>query len=411
MPLRGIDFSRSNQAISRFNQFLQYDLLDQFRSDRDVAILSVSDRLQRERQAEEGERQKDIAEFKSNLTDKEAYTKAMLDIGKLPQYDYLVSMARLATDPNLPPQFHDQARGAAKEYAALIGPLAAAAYNASRGLTTWEDYQSLLYGGGFKGMEEGMKETGTNIRARITANTAAGEQAVGRERIAAEGAGRAQAQTDKATERYIKWIDDTTQFLVGEGVQGEAIVGAGMPIYLESKSRDPLSSEDRGKALTYLQQLRAKVMKEGPDSLTDGNVSFITKVWNTPGVQGYVSERLKKVEGGVGGPPVAGNGRGAAAPAAPARRGGVPNPDTGMSEGDEEASVMQQRTDQVQQYASQWLQTMYPGADPKTYTQDDWAKAKARAEAWVRVLRGESTMEEELARSEQEAAVGSVIKK
>lgn len=370
MPLRGMDFSRSNQALSRFNQFLQYDLLDQFRSDRDVAILQVSDRLMRERQREGGEIEKGVAEFKSALTDKEAYTKAMLDYAKLPGADYEVAMARLATDPNLPPQYHDAAKSAAKSYAARILPLAKAAYNASRGITTWQDYTNLLEGGGYKGMEEGMKETGTNIRARMTAETARGEQAVQRERIGAEATGKTQAQQDKVTDRYIKWIDETTQFLVGEGVQGEAITGE-MPIFLETKTRDPLSSEHRGYALTYLNQLKAKVMREGPDSLTDGNVAFITKVWNTPLVQGFVSERLKT----AGTTRVAGPAKaGAATPGTPPI-----SLETGNTAGETAEIQAQKKVNYINHYTELYIQSVFGGVR----TPENIAQAKADATEFV----------------------------
>jgi hypothetical protein len=377
MPLTGLDFSKSNRALSRFNEFLQYDLLDQMRSDRDVGILKVSDRLQRERQREAGEIDKDVAGFKSALSDKEAYLKAMLDIGQLPQYDYLVAMARLATDSNLPPQFHEQARGAAKEYAALIGPYSLALYNASRGQGDPDDAFAALKAGGIKGIEEWMKETGMNIRARQVAQTAAGEQAVQREKIAAEGEGRTAAATDKVTDRYIKWIDEAVQFLVGEGVQGEALTGD-MPIYLETKTRDPLTSEHRGQALTWLNQLKAKVIREGADSLTDGNISFITKVWNTPSVQGFVTERLKKVDGGAGGA--------AAAPAPTARgprgaTGGLPSPETGATPAEDQAAFEAIRTTLINQKIEEFINAVY--GKGTTATPEILAEAKKHATEYV----------------------------
>jgi hypothetical protein len=402
MPLRGLDFKRSNQAIARFNQFLQYDLLDQMRTDRDVAVLEVSDRLMRERQKEGGEIEKNVAEFKSSLTDKEAYTKAMLDIAKLPEADYLVSMARLATDKNLPPQFHEPARGAAKKYASIVLPLAQAYYNASRGIGTANDAFAALKGGGVQGLTDYMEQSGMNIRAQQVAQTAAGEQGVQREKIAAEGEGRTQAQMDKMSERFIAWIGDTVKFLEAEGVQGESMIDA---IFAEAKVRDPLMSEYRGSALQFLNQLKANVIRSGADALTDGNIAFITKAWNTPAIQGFVSENLTKVEGGEVVP-----GRKRGQPAPKPKKGGLPSPETGMSAADTERSAMGQRADQVQQYAVEWLQSKYPGADPKTYTQADWDTAKARAEAWIRILRGESTVEQEMARAEQEAA-GTPIRK
>lgn len=179
---------------------------------------------------------------------------------------------------------------------------------------------------------------------------------VEREKLTDVGAGRTQAAQDKVTERYLKWIEDTTQFLVGEGVQGEAITGD-MPIYLEAKARDPLSSEDRGKALTYLQQLRAQVLRQGPDSLTDGNISFITKVWNTAGVQGFVSDKLKKVEGGMQGPVAASAGKGAPAPVE--RRGGLPSPETGATTAEYDQALGAVRQTWINQKAAEFIKAVY----------------------------------------------------
>ena len=280
-----LDFSSSKQTLARFNQFLSYDLLDQMRSDRDADLMRVQDKLMRERQVEAGRIDIGVAEYKSALTDKEAYTKAMLDYAKLPGADYRVSMARLATDPNLPPQYHEAAIQAAKDYAAEIIPLAQAAYNASRGTGTWEDYAAMLKGGGFRGMEEAYKESGTNIRASRQAGIEEQKLGIEREKLTDVGAGRTQAAAEKMTDRYIKWIDDTVSYLVGEGVQGQAMTGE-MPIYLESKSRDPLSSQDRGFALTHLQNIKAQILRQGYETLTDGQLSFVSKVYNTPAVQG-----------------------------------------------------------------------------------------------------------------------------
>jgi len=344
MPLRGLDFSRSNQAIARFNQFLQYDLMDQLRSDRDVGILQISDRLQRERQREAGQIEAGIAEFKSALTDKEAYIKAMLDISKLPEADYLMAMARLATDPNLPPQYHDAARNAAKKYASIAIPLAQAYYNASRGIGTATDAFNALQGGGVAGLTDYMKESGMNLRAQQVAKTAEDEQRLGYAKIAADVMGRTATAVEKKETAYIKWVDDTINFLVGEGVQGEALIGD-MPIYLETKTRDPLSSTDRGKALTYLNRLKGQILNEGYASLTPGNLEFISKVWNTPAVQGYVSERLK---GGTPSPAPAAGQRprpGAAQPAPPSGAVGQVNPETGATvEEENEAFAAIRRT-------------------------------------------------------------------
>lgn len=371
-----LDFSSSKQTLARFNQFLSYDLLDQMRSDRDADLMRVQDKLMRERQVEAGRIDIGVAEYKSALTDKEAYTKAMLDYAKLPGADYRVSMARLATDPNLPPQYHEAAIQAAKDYAAEIIPLAQAAYNASRGTGTWEDYAAMLKGGGFRGMEEAYKESGTNIRASRQAGIEEQKLGIEREKLTDVGAGRTQAAAEKMTDRYIKWIDDTVSYLVGEGVQGQAMTGE-MPIYLESKSRDPLSSQDRGFALTHLQNIKAQILRQGYETLTDGQLSFVSKVYNTPAVQGFVTEKLKEPPAAGKRPPRPG-AAGAPAPVAGGTQGGL-NPYTGNTAADEAGVRASRREGLFNHYVEFDIQNLFGGVR----SAENKAKAEARANEFI----------------------------
>jgi hypothetical protein len=325
--------------------------------------MKVSDKLMREREIERGEIDIGVARYKSALTDKEAYTKAMLDYAKLPGADYLITMARLATDPNLPEDMKPIAAAAAKQYAEMIIPLARAAQAASNGTGTWEDYAALLKGGGFKGMEEGYKESGTNRRANLAAEVDREKLDVEEKRLTDTGAGRTQAAAEKMTDRYIKWVDDTVSYLVGEGVQGQAMTGE-MPIYLESKSRDPLSSQDRGFTLTHLQNINGQILRKGYDSLTDGQLAFISKVYNTPSVQGFVTEKLKTnppapaTPAAGARPPRPG---GSPAPVAGGTQGGL-NPYTGNTAEETAGIAAQKRQALVNHYTELYIQQVYGGA-------------------------------------------------
>ena len=359
MPIQ-VDFSRSNQTLARFNQFLIYDLLDKLRSDRDADLMRVQDKLMREREIERGEIDIGVAQYKSALTDKEAYTKAMLDFAKLPGADYLVTMARLATDPNLPDDKKTIAVGAAKEYAAMIIPLAQAAQAASEGTGTWENYAALLKGGGFKGMEEGYKESGAGRRANLAAEVDREKMGIEERKLTDVGAGRTQAAAEKMTDRYIKWVDDTVSYLVGEGVQSQAMTGD-MPIYLESKSRDPLSSQDRGFALTHLQNIKTQILRQGYESLTDGQLSFISKVYNTPAVQGFVTEKLRTTPAAGTRPPRPG---GALAPTAGGTQGGL-SPVTGATNQEYDQALGSVRQTWINQKAAEFIKAVY-GEDQTT---------------------------------------------
>jgi len=361
MPIP-LDFSRSNQTLARFNQYLMYDLLDQKKSDRDVALMNIQDRLMRERQVEAGQIDIGVAEYKSALSNDEAWTKAKLEFAKQPRFTYLNSWANMAGDTTVPEKYHQTIRDAVKARAEILGPVADAFQQASVGKMSWKNAYATLDAAGIGGITDVMQEAGTGRRANLAAEVDREKLGVEREKLTDVGAGRTQAAQDKVTERYLKWIEDTTQFLVGEGVQGEAITGD-MPIYLEAKARDPLSSEDRGKALTYLQQLRAQVLRQGPDSLTDGNISFITKVWNTAGVQGFVSDKLKKVEGGMQGSVAASAGKGAPAPVE--RRGGLPSPETGATTAEYDQALGAVRQTWINQKAAEFIKAVY-GETPST---------------------------------------------
>jgi hypothetical protein len=323
MPLQGLDFSRSNQALARFNQFLAYDLLDQNKSDRDVALMGIQDRLMRERQVEAGQIDMGVAEYKSALSNEESWTKAKLEFAKQPRFEYLNMWANMAIDKTVPEKYHPTIRNAVKERAAILGEMADAFQQASQGKMSWENAYAIGNAAGVKGLTEMTQEAGSNRRANLAAEVDREKLDVEEKRLTDTGAGRTQAAAEKMTDRYIKWVDDTVSYLVGEGVQGQAMTGE-MPIYLESKSRDPLSSQDRGFTLTHLQNIKGQILRKGYGSLTDGQLAFISKVYNTPSVQGFVTEKLKT------NPPAPAT---PAAGARPPRPGGSPAPIAGGTQG------------------------------------------------------------------------------
>jgi len=225
-----------------------------------------------------------------------------------------------------------------------------------------------------------MAESGTNRRANLAAEVDREKLGVEREKLTDVGAGRTQATAEKMTDRYLKWVDDTVSYLVGEGVQGQAMTGE-MPIYLESKSRDPLSSQDRGFALTHLQNIKAQILRQGYESLTDGQLAFISKVYNTPSVQGFVTEKLTKNPADQAAP-AAGTRPprpgGATAPVAGGTQGGL-NPYTGNTEADEAGIQAQKRTALVNHYVELYLQQVYGGVR----SQENIAQATTYANEFI----------------------------
>ncbi len=316
----GLDFSQSNKAIARFNQFLQADLLDQLSSDRDTMRLQVQDKLMRERAVEQGQIDMGVAGYKSALTDKEAYTKAMLDIAKMSEYDYLVSMARFATDPNIPDHLKPVTLNAAKEYGAMSRALALSYYNASRGKGNAIDAYEALRGGGMKGLTDWMQQNGMGVRE-------------GMQQSRAEKAEKAGVVAD-TTKAWQGQIRETRDFLVSQGVMGQAITGE-MRIFMENKTLNPMNAEDQGYTLYHLNRIWQKVTDEGPGSVTPGEKNFIAQAWNvfaSNKAAGTMGEGI--VQKPTTPPAMAGAGRAAGAlpPQAPGAAAAPPvNPETGAT--------------------------------------------------------------------------------
>ena len=271
MPLKGMDFSRSNQAFARFNQFLQYDLLDQQRTERDKDLMRIQDRLMRERQAEAGDIEKSVAEYKTALSEKEAYTKAIIDIDKMPRFSRLSALSHMSTNPNLPEEYHAEARKAVEEYASVVKTLSMAYFMASRGQGTAEAAFHAADGGGLDGLTDWMQE-----------NAASWRHAEGlkfdREKLTAEGEGSEKAGQDEVTKRYITMIEKSLSHLQGQGVQGTALAGDAR-IFMENKTLNPLSAENQELAYTGLLDLWQRVADQGAGALSDGNKAFIRRVW------------------------------------------------------------------------------------------------------------------------------------
>jgi len=363
-----LDFSRSNQTLARFNQFLAYDLLDQKKSERDVALMGIQDRLMRERQVQAGQIDIGVAEYKSALSNEESWTKAKLEAAKQPWFEYLNMWANMAIDETVPQKYHGTIRNAVKLRGEIIGRMADAFQQASQGKMSWENAYAIADSSGVKGLTEMTQEAGSGRRANLAAEVDREKMDIEERKLTDVGAGRTQAAAEKMTDRYIKWVDDTVSYLVGEGVQSQAMTGD-MPIYLESKSRDPLSSQDRGFALTHLQNIKTQILRQGYESLTDGQLAFISKVYNTPAVQGFVSEKLKTTPAAGTRPPRPG-GAGDLPPAMGGTQGGL-SPATGATNQEYDQALGSVRQTWINQKAEEFIKAVYGEAAPTPEIQQE----------------------------------------
>lgn len=347
MPLKGMDFSRANQAFARFNQFLQYDLLDQQRTERDKGLMMIQDRLMRERQAEAGDIEKSVAEYKTGLSEREAYTKAIIDIDKMPKFSRLSALAHMSTNPNLPEEYHAETRKAVEEYAEVVKKLSMAYFMASRGQGSAEDAFNAADGGGLDGLTDWMQENATSWRH-------AEGLKFDREKLTAEGEGSEKAGQDEVTKRYISMLEKSIQHLETQGVQGTAMSGD-VRIFMENKTLNPLSAENQDMALTGLIDLWQRVIDQGAGALTEGNKAFIRRVWSA----GDWGERAANVRQPEGGAAPAGRGPVAAPAPAPAR-GGV-NLETGATPTETAGVDEAARQTAINHYVDLFIEQIYGG--------------------------------------------------
>lgn len=82
--------------------------------------------------------------------------------------------------------------------------------------------------------------------------------------------------SDQERKDWISFVEDIEDHLRAEGVKGTSLTELERAQFGQGKIMDPLSAENRGKAYTFLGQIRAKLIKN--QKLTDGEIRFLTMV-------------------------------------------------------------------------------------------------------------------------------------
>lgn len=125
----------------------------------------------------------------------------------------------------------------------------------------------------------------TTARAKMVRETERAKLGVrGFEAVTARGReGRLfQDMTDESAEKQrTRWIDmvkDTVNFLETEGVKGDSVGADIRALFSSGKVTDPLSSENRGKAFTYLAEIWTKLIQR--KKLAPGDIKFLINVRN-----------------------------------------------------------------------------------------------------------------------------------
>lgn len=134
-----------------------------------------------------------------------------------------------------------------------------------------------------RGREIGVKEAGVPI-SRFEAETKRGELAL-----------EAGKFSDTERKDWLKMVEDIEDHFKQEGVKkdplGEALILLGT-----GKAGDPLSAKNRGKAYTYLGEIRTKLIQK--KKLTPGEIRFLQTVRNS-----WAIERPGEEGGGLISPP------------------------------------------------------------------------------------------------------------
>ncbi len=93
----------------------------------------------------------------------------------------------------------------------------------------------------------------------------------------------ARAPAEAQQKQWLAFVTDIEDFLRGEGVKGGELSDRLKGLFSSGKLVDPLSSENRGAAFTYLGQIRAKLIQG--ETLSSGDIRFLTTVRNTAEIE------------------------------------------------------------------------------------------------------------------------------
>jgi len=348
MPL---DFSESRKAIQRFNQFLQYDMLDKRASQRRMRQEEYANTLAMGRMERGAELEGGLEEKKSGLRMAEAQRKVLLDIARDPRFDQITAMIHLGRVGELPPGTEHLAEEAQSEMKPMLEKLTNALFAVQKGETTPDNYNSLLDGFGSQAAQWATERTSVNINARR-------QQKIEEERnrIAGLTAGAGGFDiADKYRREQVKYIDDAQGFVANEGAQPSTTALQRLMAQYQAvtgKAPDPLPSKLRGQVLQYLQEIKQS-LKPGM-VMTPLQERFVAEAYNAYQLRGGAAA---PVEGEAGVPPRAGV---PGAPAADAGYGNLMDPYTGERQTDEAVAERGSREAQIRMAKKMMQDVMHP---------------------------------------------------
>jgi hypothetical protein len=293
MALR-INTSRLNDSLQRMMSFYMQNKLGELSNQRYMDTIAEQDRLMRERQAESemAAHRGRVDQFGLDLRKaaEEGIIKA-LSQPDIEGYPSLIKHYAYLGDTEKAKFYADQLEEKIKPSVALV------IQSRTGQRPDPNTVEEAMMSADPKLVTDWIKEGGVQERFekrlpidQQQANTSAGNLALEREKFKVEqGAPGQVGMSDQKS--YIDVIDKATSYLIGQGVVGES---GGSALFSSGKVYDPMSSENRGKALMYLQEIKMQLIQRKP--LSEPQKRFITQVWNIPKVE---AEGLPSPETGL----------------------------------------------------------------------------------------------------------------
>jgi len=292
-----INRSKLNDSIQRMLSFMMQNELSKQSNERyfnrQTDVMSEQDRLMRERSAETDVRARSMKKYESEINLGEHFQKGFFDTAiKNPAFTADIQAAQgYEAIGDMVNAKKYRTRAFEKAMPALQGEL-----EAFEGRVSPESLVAGLEAFGESGVEKMMDKAVQQDISKRSAGTARRGQDVTvrgqdidiqklgleKDKFRAEQGGPG-GMGDKQRKEYIDTIDKATSFLVDQGVKGESMNSGVRALFDSGKVYDPMSKENRGQALTYLQEIKMQIIQgKAPSPPQQG---FLTKVWNVPAVE------------------------------------------------------------------------------------------------------------------------------
>lgn len=288
-----INTSRLNDSIQRMLSFYMQNKLSEMSQARQMESYAEEDRLMRERAAEADVRSRGLKEYGNKLDLTDYFQKGFFDTAI--KNDAFTAKIRAAQGAEMIGDIAKAKQDRATAFEMAV-PAIMGNFEAFKGKVSPESLAAGVEAFGESGMEKMMdKAVQQNISMRGAATAKRGQdiamrgqditvrgQNIDISKLNAEQGGPG-IMGDKQRKEYIDTIDKTTSFLVDQGVRGEAMNSGIRALFDSGKVYDPMSKENRGKALTYMQEIKMQIIQGKPPSPTQQG--FLTKMWNVPAVE------------------------------------------------------------------------------------------------------------------------------